>query len=374
MVNFIPEAIIFPTFVDRTYSGLGLQFKIAFQAIQNYIPDDDGNRLPNTIENAQKIFSEFANDDLLPPAPLEYFDTNINEDGDVVLELKEGEVYPETLVLPSYDSVGRKIKVIGNTFANNTTIKNLIVPSGYTAIEPSAFENNKTIEFVDLSRTQIVEISQNAFFKSSIKNVVLPDTIKTLGQYAFRDSNLTSIILPEGIEKIENSALWITDLSALYIPKTLSYMGGAPIYSPVLSKIVVDDDNPYFMDVNNEILYNKNQTKLIFVVPQSQIINFVMPSSVTSASTYSLNYPLKLKNIIFNDNVFALPYLQMCHALEWIELKTTVVPPLAGSQGIETWFTGRVTKIDIYVPDSAVESYKDAWGDYITNIYSISER
>ena len=190
VVDFIPEAIIFPTFVDRTYSGLGLQFKITFQAIQNYITDDNGNQLPNTIDNCQKIFCEFANDDLPPPTPLEYFITSIDEDGNIVLDIKEGAILPETITLPSYDSNGDKITKIGTSFAADKTIKNIIVPSGYTEIDSLAFYNNKTIQTIDLSRTQITEIPPNTFILSSLKSIELPDTLKTIAAFAFAYSSL----------------------------------------------------------------------------------------------------------------------------------------------------------------------------------------
>ncbi len=59
IVNFITEPIKFPTNVTSEYSGLAVKFRITFQAIQNYIPDDNGNKLPNTIQNSQKIFNNF---------------------------------------------------------------------------------------------------------------------------------------------------------------------------------------------------------------------------------------------------------------------------------------------------------------------------
>ncbi|MGN0960962.1 MAG: hypothetical protein ACI4PF_02040 [Christensenellales bacterium] len=59
VVHFIDEPIKFPSYVTSDYSGFGVQIKITFEAIQNYIPDDNGNQLTNTILNSQKIFSHF---------------------------------------------------------------------------------------------------------------------------------------------------------------------------------------------------------------------------------------------------------------------------------------------------------------------------
>lgn len=61
IVNFLDKPITFPSYIEDDYSGLQVKIKIIFQAIQNYIPDDNGNKLPNTINNSLKIFDEFAN-------------------------------------------------------------------------------------------------------------------------------------------------------------------------------------------------------------------------------------------------------------------------------------------------------------------------
>lgn len=60
IVPFIAESITFSKEADNTYSGLEINISITFQAIQNFIPDDNGVELPKTITNSQKIFSDFT--------------------------------------------------------------------------------------------------------------------------------------------------------------------------------------------------------------------------------------------------------------------------------------------------------------------------
>ena len=60
IVPFIDESFTFPSSVTSEYSGLGIKLSITFQAIQNYIPDDNGQKLPNTISNSLKIFNSFT--------------------------------------------------------------------------------------------------------------------------------------------------------------------------------------------------------------------------------------------------------------------------------------------------------------------------
>lgn len=57
-VAFIDEAITFPTYITSNYSGFGVTITITFQAIQNFIPNSVGNRLPSTIANSQHVFAD----------------------------------------------------------------------------------------------------------------------------------------------------------------------------------------------------------------------------------------------------------------------------------------------------------------------------
>ena len=56
-IEFINEKIKFPDSVDSTYSGQEVDFKITFQAIQNFITDKKGNKLDNTINNSIVVFN-----------------------------------------------------------------------------------------------------------------------------------------------------------------------------------------------------------------------------------------------------------------------------------------------------------------------------
>lgn len=61
IVPFINQSVHVPSSITSEYSGYKLKFTIIFQAIQNYIPNDAGEKMPNTITNSLKIFNDFAN-------------------------------------------------------------------------------------------------------------------------------------------------------------------------------------------------------------------------------------------------------------------------------------------------------------------------
>lgn len=77
IVPFINQSIHVPSSINSEFSGYKLKFTIVFQAIQNYIPNDAGEKMPNTITNSLKIFNDFADWD----ENKEEFVYEITEDG-----------------------------------------------------------------------------------------------------------------------------------------------------------------------------------------------------------------------------------------------------------------------------------------------------
>lgn len=69
-------------------------------------------------------------------------------------------------------------------------------------------------------------IPQNAFNQlSSIKNVILPDSIKKIETRAFSGCGITSIDLPSGLQTIEDYAFSLSDLTSIVIPDSVTELG-----------------------------------------------------------------------------------------------------------------------------------------------------
>ena len=116
----------------------------------------------------------------------------------------------------------------------------------------------------------------------NLETVDLPSTLKSIGTYAFAGAKITSISLPNGLEHIDNSAFSDTKLTSISIPASVNYMGddgwfAFDCYS--LSKIDVAAENQYF-EAENNILYDKGKTKLIFYPYQHPATSYVIPSTI----------------------------------------------------------------------------------------------
>ncbi|MBQ6483108.1 MAG: leucine-rich repeat protein [Anaerolineaceae bacterium] len=178
----------------------------------------------------------------------------------------------ENVVVPKYDSEGRKISTIGwDAFKNNNKVTHIAIPDTVEIIESSAFENCKELMSVNLGNG-VKYIYSYAFSDcSSLQSIVIPDSVReigelifgkcknltridigngvgsipeqaffycnsltdvnignnvhTIGVYAFQScTSLKSIRLPESVKTIERGAFYdCSNLTSIYIPKSVVY-------------------------------------------------------------------------------------------------------------------------------------------------------
>lgn len=115
-------------------------------------------------------------------------------------------------------------------------------------LEGDAFINKTAIEHVDMPGT-IVEIGMNAFAGTGIRNIVIPDSVTTLGYSVFQNcTSLEWVILPASIKQLPlNLFKGATVLQSVY------YRGDAAQWAKVTGKSSsgVEAANVYFY-VENE--------------------------------------------------------------------------------------------------------------------------
>ena len=103
-------------------------------------------------------------------------------------------------------------------FEGCTTLKNVIVPEGVTAVPEDAFGWVDSIEYISLPST-LIEIGDDAFTGTGISSIQLPNGLKTIGQFAFAYCDLlTGIELPDSITAMGASAFFDTALVSVRTP------------------------------------------------------------------------------------------------------------------------------------------------------------
>ena len=196
------------------------------------------------------------------------------------------------------------------TFYECTSLKNINIPNGITTIYRATFANCSSLETISLPNS-VAKIEMDAFAGcTALKTINLPNNV-TFDANCFNGcKSLGSIKLPNGIKEIPAGAFFDSGLKSIEIPNSVTDLGGSCF------------------------AHCKSLTSI------------KIPNSVTD----------------LGDSCFA-----HCKSLTSITF-SSVTPPAIGRNIFDN-----NTTIDIYVPASAVETYKNnsSWKQYAKFIKAI---
>ncbi len=142
-------------------------------------------------------------------------------------------------------------------------------------------------------------------------NIAIPEKlggykVRYIGTDAFRKSDVTSVIIPEGVESIGTRAFMESKIEELTLPSTLSTIeNNALEQCSRLNKISVSEDSEVFSCDENGVLFNKDKTILICYPANNKAQAYRVPSTVvtiaeqafSSADLISIELPDSLEAI-----------------------------------------------------------------------------
>ena len=113
-----------------------------------------------------------------------------------------------------------------------------------------------------LGNCDVVAIGSNAFNAcSSVKSVVLPETVTSIGAYSFYDCSMASINIPEAVTTIGSYAFFSTNIKTLTIPKNVTSIGSGVVDGcHYITAVNVDSANSKYSSVDG-VLFSKDKTK-----------------------------------------------------------------------------------------------------------------
>lgn len=195
--------------------------------------------------------------------------------------------------------------------ASKNQIKELVIPDTVQTIGMAAFMGCSNLEKVTFG-SRIETIDRNAFYNcSKIKEINLGNNVKTIGSQAFYSVRPEEFVMPDSITSFDSSAFGYSNNSIKKITIGKGYTnntntGISALCNKLnaLEEIIVSDENTAFSSENG-VLFNKNKTQLIKYPNKKVDESYTIPDTITSIGTSAFNYSI-VKNVKLNDALVSI--------------------------------------------------------------------
>lgn len=245
-------------------------------------------------------------------------------------------------------SFGHGVSMISNTYKNGKGVMifsgDIQWISGGSSFPLRAFSGCKTLTSIIIPES-VDGIESFAFYEcTSLKKITLPSKLRRIGGKAFSGcTSLRSISLPENLLVVENQAFYgcssleaitlpnsrqfsvgsmafglCSSLKELFISDNVYHIGDGAFAGCNLKSISVSTNNNYFTS-NNNILYDKNKTKLILAAQNCNSIE--IPTTVTEICNAAF-YGCSMTKISIPNTIISIgeEAFRDCNLLESITL------------------------------------------------------
>ena len=227
-----------------------------------------------------------------------------------------------TLIIPS------SVKIIGNDAGKGLSILESVEfeeGSSLNRICTDAFSNCPNLRFVDFSHcSKLWIIEHNAFYRTGLQEVILPESLKNIEKMAFSETQLRTIKIPDQtlwigekcffkskleeiifnsksvLHQIGDFAFAETLLTKIELPELIDVIGAGAFAGTPLSNVTFLGDNPAF-EITNQTIIKMPSNRLVASFARPDSIVYI-PSNVIDISYGSFLYS-NLSHVIIPPSV-----------------------------------------------------------------------
>lgn len=199
---------------------------------------------------------------------------------DIIQRDIEAQITKEGILLLNVDLDGITSQITSMTESGTVEISGYVangdnfIASLYSALLTlkTSSPSTKVTELDMRGVVGLTELKNYAFwtngtsnFVTNLESIILPDSVTSIGSSAFRGSGLTTIYIPANLISIKPDAFFDCQY---------------------LSTITISEECKNFKVVGN-VLYSKDDTKLVMYGDKTSASDFTVPASVTEIGTYA---------------------------------------------------------------------------------------
>lgn len=277
-------------------------------------------------------------------------------------------------------NIPKNIETIGRRCFRNTSIKQLIFPNTITSIGDSAFSDNKSLEEVVIPDSEnTINIGGSAFYNCpKLKKVYLGKGVTLLSSSVFDSCNIEEATFNTNVGYNYTGDKW-NSLKKLVLEKYVTEVGSnSSSYSQckALESIVINSDSITL--ANFAFNYNPKLKEVIINSPSSSLGNsvfngcpelttFILAEGCTKLGQECLRDNPKLAELVLPSTITSIGKWCFTDAgIKTLTVKATTPPSAGGALGLNN-------DCIIYVPSESVDAYKAAvrWSSYANNIFPI---
>ncbi len=238
-------------------------------------------------------------------------------------------------------------------------VTEIIIPATVTSFR---FKGNKTIQKVSFEEgTSVKSIDRLAFSGcSSLKRVVLPNSLESIGESAFEGcSSLSNIIIPKGVTSIGGFAFsHCNSLTSVTIPDSVTLIGESPFFECHNLCVVYNNSGVYFEGERFSIIvdtpdgfrfkYEYNTYKLVAYLGEEEFVT--LPNDIYGES-YTIYRMVGAENVIIPNTFDTIDDDAFYSLYSVSPLKSITIPEGVISIGNRAFY-GCSALTSIIIPDS----------------------